>query len=140
MVQKTILLVDDEQAFLEGLADALELEGYRILKARTGTKANEILARERVDLVTVDVMMPYDEAPSEVPSQTAGLQIISDIKHQHPQLDVFCISVVTDPATIIEIKKMGATFLKKGEVPLKTVLARIQSRLTGIAYRDPSDR
>ena len=43
MHNKTILLIDDEQTFLEPLADALESEGHRVLKARTGHEALEIL-------------------------------------------------------------------------------------------------
>jgi DNA-binding response OmpR family regulator len=32
---KVVLLVDDEQLFLEALEDALTHEGYHVLKART---------------------------------------------------------------------------------------------------------
>ena len=137
MAKETVLLIDDEQAFLEGLADALESQGHRVLKARTGVEALDILARERVSLATVDVMMPYSETVSAVPSHRAGVQIIKDIRRRWPDLDVFCISVVNDSETIREIRQTGARFLRKGETPLRTLLDMINSRLTGFAYRDP---
>ena len=58
MAQKTVLLIDDDLGFQEPLADALEFEGYRVLKASTGEDALRILAREKVHLATVDIMMP----------------------------------------------------------------------------------
>ncbi len=139
MAKEVILLVDDEQSFLEGLADALEAEGYRVLKARTGTEALRILEREPVRLATVDVMMPYAETVGPVPSHRAGVRIIKDIRARWPDLDVFCISVINDPETIREIRHIGARFLRKGETPLRTLLAMIRSRVTGIAYEDPRD-
>ena len=137
MAKEGILLIDDEQTFLEGLADALEAEGYRVFKARTGTEAIRILGRESVRLATVDVMMPYAETPAGVPSHRAGVQIIKDIKKRWPDLDIFCISVIYDAETIRAIRHAGARFLRKGETPLRTLLAMITSRARGIAYRDP---
>ncbi len=139
MAKEVVLLVDDEQSFLEGLADALEFEGFRVLKARSGTEAFRTLEREPVRLATVDVMMPYAETISNVASHRAGVQIIRDIKARWPDLDVFCISVINDPETIRDIRHTGARFLRKGETPLRTLLAMIKSRLTGIAYQDPDE-
>jgi DNA-binding response OmpR family regulator len=58
VTQKTILLVDDEQGFLEALADALEHEGHRVLKASTAEEALGAFQREKIDLATVDIMLP----------------------------------------------------------------------------------
>ena len=54
---KTALLIDDEQGFLEPLADALESEGVQVLKARTAEQALQLLTQEHVDLVTIDIML-----------------------------------------------------------------------------------
>ena len=39
------------------LGDALENEGYRVLKAATVERALEILERDKIDLITIDVML-----------------------------------------------------------------------------------
>src|SRR5688500_17107787 len=52
-----ILLVDDEEDILEFLERILKSK-YNILKAENGEEALEILAKEAVQLVISDVMMP----------------------------------------------------------------------------------
>jgi len=135
VTQKTVLLVDDEQGFLEALADALEHEGHRVLKATTAEDALRILREQTVQLVTVDVMLsPGPSLESQTTSQDAGVWLCEKITKQYPQLDVFCLSVVSDLETIQKIESFGVRFLRKGETPLRTVLNMISSRLTGIAY------
>ena len=135
MVQKTVLLVDDEQGFLEALADALEDLGYCVLKATTAEDALNILRVERVDLVTVDIMLPPGPSlESQITSRTAGVWLCERLSRSYPQLDIFCLSVVSDEDTIRKVRSFGARFLRKGETPLRTVLNMMESRLTGIAY------
>lgn len=132
---KTVLLIDDEQAFLEPLADALEYEGYRVLKARTADEALNLLAKEPVSLVTVDIMLdPGDRLGEEVDSHGTGLFLCRYIREKYPEMDAFCISVVSDIGTIMKVESLGIRFLRKGETPLRTVLNMLRSRLTGIAY------
>jgi DNA-binding response OmpR family regulator len=55
---KTILLVDDEYALLEGLAVLLEHEGYRVVTAANGKDALDRAIEVKPDLVLTDLMMP----------------------------------------------------------------------------------
>lgn len=57
-MQQTILVCDDEKEIVEAISIYLEGEGYKILKAYDGLEALEILDKQRVDLVIIDVMMP----------------------------------------------------------------------------------
>lgn len=144
MRTKTVLLIDDEQAFLEPLADALEFEGVRVLKARTAEQALEILGGQRVDLITIDIMLdPGPKLGTEIESRSAGMFLCREISKRYHGLDAFCISVISDRETIREIEDLGIRFLRKGETPLRTVLNMIRSRLTGVAYsteRQPKRR
>ena len=56
------------------------------------------------------------------------------ITHRYPNLDLFCLSVVSDRDIIRRIQSLGVKFLRKGETPLRTVLNMMRSRLTGVAY------
>lgn len=135
MLDKTVLLIDDEQGFLEALSDALEYEGYRVLKATTAESALEILDSEKVDLVTIDIMLPPGESlQGKVDSHTSGIFLCEEITRRFPKIDAFCISVVSDRRIIRRIQKLGVKFLRKGETPLRTVLHMLRSALTGIAY------
>jgi len=138
--KKTVLLIDDEQAFLEALADALEWEGYRVLKARTGQEALEILEREKVDLVTIDIMLdPGKDLEDKIDSHSTGLFLCEQITHKYPHIDAFCISVISEMKIIRQVESFGVCFLRKGETPLRTVLDMLRSRLTGVAYSSERD-
>jgi CheY-like chemotaxis protein len=56
--QMTVLVVDDEESIRTLLSVMLELEGYRVLQAEGGLQALAIAAKEHLDLITLDVMMP----------------------------------------------------------------------------------
>jgi len=56
--RSTILLVDDEEAVRRVLTFPLERDGYTVLQAGDGEEALELFARETVDLVILDLMLP----------------------------------------------------------------------------------
>jgi DNA-binding response OmpR family regulator len=56
--QTTILVVDDERTIREVLRRYLELEGYAVLEAETGTQALGILRDTQPDLIVLDIMLP----------------------------------------------------------------------------------
>jgi CheY-like chemotaxis protein len=53
-----VLVVDDSTVIRDLIAVNLELEGYDVLRAADGLEALELVADERPDVVTVDVVMP----------------------------------------------------------------------------------
>ena len=53
-----ILVCDDEKDIVEALAIYLSAEGYQVVKAYDGVQACEILAKEEIHLVLMDIMMP----------------------------------------------------------------------------------
>ena len=55
----TILIVEDESAIADILADNLQAEGYRTLLAGDGEAGLESWQQHRPDLVILDVMLPY---------------------------------------------------------------------------------
>lgn len=55
---KVILAVDDEEHILELLEYNLESNGFRVLTAGSGEEGIEILKKEAVDLVLLDIMLP----------------------------------------------------------------------------------
>jgi CheY-like chemotaxis protein len=55
---KKVLVVDDEPLLRDLLAAFLSSEGYEVAVAANGRAMLEVVARERPDLVLMDVMMP----------------------------------------------------------------------------------
>jgi len=61
MQNKTILIADDELRIRKLVADFLLREGYSVLEADNGRITLELLEKEKVDLVILDVMMPEQD-------------------------------------------------------------------------------
>ena len=53
-----ILVVEDDHAIRNGLADALAVSGYDVLSARDGYEAMEMIHAEEYDLALLDVVLP----------------------------------------------------------------------------------
>ncbi|WHY17901.1 response regulator transcription factor [Paenibacillus sp. G2S3] len=58
MHNATLLLVDDEAEIIKLMQIYLENEGYRLLTAHDGLEALEIIKKETIDLMVLDIMMP----------------------------------------------------------------------------------
>jgi DNA-binding response OmpR family regulator len=57
-MESTILVVDDDGDTLSMVRDALAGEGYRVLTAESGGAALGLAAKEPLDLIILDLMMP----------------------------------------------------------------------------------
>jgi len=57
-LKKTIMVVEDNEDTRELLRLHLERKGYKILEADNGAQAVERAARERLDLIIMDLSMP----------------------------------------------------------------------------------
>jgi two-component system, sensor histidine kinase and response regulator len=55
---KTVLVVDDEPVLRAIVREILHEEGYAVIEAPDGRVMLEMMAKERPDLVLMDVMMP----------------------------------------------------------------------------------
>ena len=71
-----ILVVDDEEKFLNSIAKRLRLKGFDPLKASTGRQALELAKNSRIDLAIVDLQMPDMD----------GLVTITKLKEIQPNL------------------------------------------------------
>lgn len=56
--QQQILVVDDERTIREVVRRYLELEGYTVREANTGTKALDMIRADNPDLIVLDIMLP----------------------------------------------------------------------------------
>ena len=57
-----ILVCDDEKDIVSALTIYLQAEGYRVFGTENGLQALEILRREQVHLVLLDIMMQIGRA------------------------------------------------------------------------------
>lgn len=84
MNNQTILIVDDERAFLLSLKDGLATHqpGLQILTAGDGREAMDILAGQRVDLLVTDLKLPIMD----------GFQLLAHVTRKFPCLPVIVMT------------------------------------------------
>jgi DNA-binding response OmpR family regulator len=110
-----ILVVDDDPTIVRLLTVNLEMEGFQVLTASNGREALEAVARERPDLVLLDVMMPVLDGLEVVgrlrrDPVTADLPVIllsakaqeSDIRHGMGAGADEYVTKPFDPSELIE--------------------------------------
>jgi two-component system nitrogen regulation response regulator NtrX len=101
---KTILIADDEPGIRSSLQKLLEFESYRVVLAEDGVKALDAVRDRVVDLVLLDIKMPGMD----------GLEVLSQIHRDHPQLPVVIISGHGSIQTALEATRLGAyDFIEK---------------------------
>jgi len=99
-----ILIVDDESGIRESLKGVLEEEGYTAFLAETGEKCLDVLRREAVDAVLLDVWLPGMD----------GLETLSKIRDLDDSPEVIMVSGHGTIETAVRATKLGAyDFLEK---------------------------
>ena len=69
----TVLFVDDDDQVRAPVAELLRREGFRVFSAASALEAMRILAREPVDILFTDVVMPGEDG-LELARQARALQ------------------------------------------------------------------
>ena len=75
--ETTILVVEDEESFVEALTVGLKREGFRVIVGRDGAEALSLFNAVRPDLVLLDVMLP----------KISGIDVCREIRTHSPRAD-----------------------------------------------------
>ena len=60
-----ILVVDDDKEIVKAIEIYLKKEGYQIFKAYNGIEALEILKKNEIHLIILDIMMPEKDGKTK---------------------------------------------------------------------------
>ena len=95
----TILVVDDEEAVLNGVRRTLRAEGFEnVLMCRDPRDVEPLLDAERVSLLLLDLMMPH----------ITGRELLERITASHPEVPVIVVTAEQDVRTAVDCMKSGA--------------------------------
>ncbi len=114
----TILIVDDDTALREGLAEALGDLGHRAEQARDGAAALARVARGGIDAVLLDLRMPGME----------GMEVLRRLRASAEPPPIAVLTAVATAANTIEAMRLGAVdHLTKpiGRADLAALLGRM---------------
>jgi DNA-binding NtrC family response regulator len=118
MIEPSVLIVDDEPAFVETLVKRLEKRDLRVAAAHSGREALDKLAdagSAKTDVVVLDVKMP----------EMDGLETLARIKEAHPLIEVIMLTGHATVESAIEGMKRGAFDYLMKPCELDVLLAKV---------------
>jgi DNA-binding NtrC family response regulator len=104
MIKMRLMLVDDEERFLQTTSKMIRKKGYDVITAISGEDCLEKLAQELVHVVILDVKMPGMD----------GVETLKKIKQKYPRIEVIMLTGHATADSAVEGLKSGATdYLQK---------------------------
>jgi DNA-binding response OmpR family regulator len=102
-VGRTILIIEDEQNIADLIKDRLDDEGYKTDIAFTGGEALNELAKNKPDMITLDIYLP----------DINGLKILKDLK-ANPNTDKIPVIIISSSDEEKNAMDLGAEkFVRK---------------------------
>ncbi len=121
----SILVVDDDRRVVELLSIALTAYGYRVLQAGDGEEALHVAARERPDLVVLDVRLP----------KKSGFDVCERLRQdpEDPDVPIIMVSAAAETESRLQGLARGADDYVAKPFSPKELIARIKRLLARAA-------
>ncbi|MBU0513635.1 MAG: sigma-54 dependent transcriptional regulator [Proteobacteria bacterium] len=125
-----ILIVDDEERFLESISERMRLLGFEPLTATHGLEAIETAKNRDIDLAIVDLNMP----------DLDGLVIIAKLKEIHPDLRTVLLTAHGDEKVKQATEALNAAYFEKDDMSsLWGFIKKFRSKSGMIIITPPAD-
>ncbi len=118
---KTVLIVDDEKAFLSSVSDGLKdfAEDFKVLTAINGKEALEILENQNIDLVLTDINMP----------EMDGIQLLTHMNNSYSSIPVIVMTAFGSDEIMKKTEELGATLYLEKPMDLNELIPKINDGL-----------
>lgn len=114
-----VLVVEDEEDIRDLIHFNLFKNGHKVLLADDGEKAKELIQKNKVDLVLLDIMLP----------KISGLEICKFVKENYPECPVILVSARGEEGDVVRGFELGADdYISKPFSP-KILIARVNAVL-----------
>ncbi len=121
-----ILIVDDDELVLTGLAASLEDLGYQVTGAASGAAALEQMERETPDAVLADMVL----------GEMDGLELLRRVRERHPSVPVLILTGHGTAANAVQALRDGAAdYLQKPARP-EDIARRLDAAIAARRLRD----
>lgn len=127
-MQKTILLVDDDNELRGFLKKLMLANNFKVMEAADGAAALEIVEKTPPDIVVLDFGLP------KVPGET----VCVEIKKNHPEIVVIALTGKTESADVVHGLQIGADDYMTKPFVAEELMARIRSRINSVDSNHPT--
>jgi two-component system response regulator RegX3 len=124
--ETTILVVEDEESFVEALTVGLKREGFRVIVGRDGAEALSLFSAVRPDLVLLDVMLP----------KISGIDVCREIRTQS-RVPIIMVTAKTSEIDTVVGLEVGADDYVSKPYRLRELVARIRAALRRVPRDQP---
>lgn len=114
-LEAKVLLVDDEQDFLETLSNRLEMRGLKVSAVTSGEQAISEAKQQDYDAIVVDLAMPGID----------GLETLKRIKADNPNAEIIMLTGHGSIQSGVEAMKLGAGDFLQKPVELSELMDKI---------------
>jgi two-component system response regulator RegX3 len=114
----TVLVVEDEDSFVEALTVGLKREGFRVQVARDGAEALDIFDAVRPDLVLLDVMLP----------KVSGIDVCRELRRRSSVPIIMVTAKGSEIDTVVGLE-VGADDYVTKPYRLRELVARMRAVL-----------
>jgi DNA-binding response OmpR family regulator len=115
-----ILLVDDEEDFLEIMAERIRSRGMEVVTTTSAEEALKMVELESYDAVIMDFMMPAID----------GFKALKLLKEKKPEVQIILLTGNVPEQKRIEAKKLGALDVIEKPADLKVLIEKIRDAKT----------
>jgi len=122
-----ILIIEDDVEINTLLTDFLKENGYVVYSQYDGLHVLDFLHKEKIDLIILDIMLPY----------RSGDIVLADIRRQFT-IPVLIISAKETTQNKIDLLRLGADDYITKPFDMEEVLARIESNLRRVQFENRS--
>ena len=114
----TILVVEDEESFVEALCIGLKREGFRVEVARDGVEAMDRFGAVHPDLVLLDVMLPT----------VSGIEVCRQIR-SHSKVPIIMVSAKASEIDVVVGLEVGADDYVSKPYRMRELVALVRATL-----------
>lgn len=121
----SVMIVDDEEDFLETLVKRLEKRDLKVIGAKSGEEALELLQESPVDVVVLDVKMPGMD----------GIEALKEIKRRHPLVEVVLLTGHASTEVAIKGMELGAFDYLMKPIGMDELLYKVQDAYERVSIK-----
>lgn len=115
--EKNILIAEDEKPLAKALEIKFSKEGFKTFWAEDGEKAIDILEKEKIDFLILDLIMPKKD----------GYAVLNELKKKNKKIQAVVLSNLAQGEDFEKVRSFGViNYFVKSDTPIIKVVEHVR--------------